>query len=208
MTKINYSYIKTDLLKNPQKYQVSPYEVIEFIHSYKNSRKKILEILLKKNFKKQNIGDICLQINPKITDDYDFDNGFNELETEKLFSILLYFIKKNKKQKEIIKLLDIFLKKFEIKKRIFSSYDSNFEENNENYSHLINYLLLVVAFIVRFETTNNLKYLNVVLKLNDTLCSQYQFLNNKFENILLIHSLEKELLFVEDLCKQKGIEIL
>ncbi len=201
-----YPYSGTDLLENPQKYQMFPYIGFDFISQYEKARKKILEILSKKKDFDFTIDKICLKLNPKIQKINSQDLNKNKLETLNELSNILYFLEHNKIQKETLKILDLFVKKFEINKKIFIVYDLQFKEKSQDYTLLVNYALLSLACMLAYKKTRNLKYLNVGLKINDTLCSQIKKIKDGYEIFLLKKSLERELDFVFKLCEKKGIK--
>ena len=94
------------------------------------------------------------------------------------------------------KIVNVLIKKFEVKKRIFSSYDKLFFENSSNYQDMINYILLSNICAKQYEKTKNLKFLNTVLKLNDLICSEIENIEENIELNLSLHCLNKELDFV------------
>ena len=112
---------------------------------------------------------------------------------------------KNSKNNIII---DTLLKKFEIRKRLFLSYNSNLEEDEDRYDNLRNYLFLSNLGLIRYHETNNLKFLNTALKINDTLCSQIEKFEDEDDKLLLRYLLENELIAVNEICIKKGIEFL
>ena len=103
-------------------------------------------------------------------------------------------------------MLDIFIKNFETKKQLFTRYDCNYKQSSDNYSELINYSLLSTISLLYYEKTLNLKYLNISLKLNDTLCSQIKKIGDPVEVFLLKFSIEKELESISKLCQRSGIK--
>ena len=205
MTSI-YQYANGDLLKNPQKYQMSPYLGSNFLIAYKNSRSNILNILNKKSSKSYSIKEICKHYDLNLNDNFLFKLEHVDIVTKEILNQILFCIIKKSKIEKIKEILDIFVKKFETKKRLFSSYDMNFKESSNDYSTIINYIMLSTISLLEYEKTANLRYLNVSLKINDTLSSQIQKINNEFEISLLKYSIKKELDFVSKLCHQKGIE--
>ena len=101
--------------------------------------------------------------------------------------------------------IDVFLKKYEIKKKLMSKYDTNFFEKNQDYKNLRNYLLLGLLCVIRYEETRNLKFLNTILKINDMLITQKIY--NDADLCIFKHNLEYEIKFVKELCELKGLEI-
>jgi len=103
------------------------------------------------------------------------------------------------------KIINIFIKKFEVKKRIFSSYNKLFIETSSNYQEIINYILLSTICIIKYEKTKNLKFLNTVLKLNDLLCSEIENIEKNEELNLVLYCLKEELNFILKIEKRLSI---
>jgi hypothetical protein len=102
--------------------------------------------------------------------------------------------------------IDVFLKKYEIKKKLMSKYDTNFFEKNQDYKNLKNYLLLTLLCIIRYKETKNLRFLNTILKINDMSISQISKIHNQLNLTIFRYNLEYEIKFVKELCKLKGLE--
>ena len=100
----------------------------------------------------------------------------------------------------------MFLKKFEIKKKIYTIYNSDFSEKSNHYENLRNYLLLSFLCLKRYDETNNLKYLNTSLKLNDLLISQAEKISSQVDLTLLKINLDNELKIIQKICLIKGID--
>ena len=103
------------------------------------------------------------------------------------------------------KLLEILIKKFEIKKKIFEYYDSEFKENVKDFLNLKNYILLSLICLLKFEKTSNLKFLNVSLKINDIISSQKIKLVSSEDIMLYSFIIKKELEIISILCNKKGV---
>lgn len=200
---ITYEYSNSDLLANPQNYQRSQYKGRSFLDSYKKSRHEILTIL--KNDHNNSVNELIFNLTPNI-DSY-IINEFvkQEFETQILLQLLLIKIIKNKEEKNYDYIINKFVTKFEIKKKIYSSYNEEFKQTSTNYSNLKNYILLSLICIKKFKITNNLKYLNVVLKLNDLISSQINSILDKSMRSLCYSVLKNELICISNLCKIKGI---
>ena len=196
----NYPYSSENLLEKPQKYQMSPFEGKDFLSSYLNSRKKIIQILEKN---KKNSYDENLNQFKKFID-VNFESFSEKIILEKFLSFLIYNLLEMNKDKTN-EYVDLLLKKFEIKKRLYSTYNSEFKEITDDYKNLHNYTLLALIFQIKYKQTKALKYLNAILKLNDILCSQHSNLNSQ-DAELTYHLLNYEIDFVSELCHKKGIE--
>ena len=198
---MEYTYIKNNLLKIPEKYQMSTFENLDFLVSYKKSRQSILEII-RNNDEILDFKDVLNKTS--ILKNNNFKNIQKSfIETDKLLQFLYVDILNNQNNDNIS--LDILIKKFEIKKKIFESYDLEFKENTKKFINLKNYVLLSLICLLKFEKTNNLKFLNVSLKLNDTICSQVKTLVILEDILIFNFVIKKELQIIFDLCDKKGI---
>lgn len=186
--KLDYNYSKKGILEVPQKYQKTPFEGKGFLQSYQDSRELSIKKIKKKINQYQNFEIIKNNLKTK-------SNKIDPTTKSKLISIM----KNDFENKEREKFLNIFIKKFEVKKKIFDSYDEHFTENISDYKKMINYILLSNICSTEYENNKNLKFLNVILKLNDLICSEIENINNDLELNLAIHCLEKELTFVLEL---------
>ena len=186
-----YTYSKNDLLRNPLSYQKTPFEGIDFLRAFKKSRLDVLEREDFYDFKLEN-----------------FLNNFKNSRRPnsvkfKLFDLLSYFLSQSEfKSKK--NLVDKMLKKFEVKKKLFTEYDLDFKEVSNDFQNLKNYMLFGIICIIYYEKYSSLKYLNVHLKINDILCSQIDKIIDNDRN-LFCFVLKKELEYIDELCRKKGI---
>ena len=118
--------------------------------------------------------------------------------------ILLHIIKNNKDTKINAK-FEMYLKKFEINKRLYDKYDDN-EKNSTRYDIIENYILLSVISILKFKKTENLKFLNTALKLNDIICSEFKNMVKEDYNKLFKFSLESEMSIITRFMKKIGAQ--
>ena len=205
MNSKKYQYNEIDCLEFPQKYQMSPYEGNNFLIKYKKSRNKIIEEIKNEEIDIVNYLEENYELNKN---EYLKINEKKCFETEKIFEFLLNRILKNKLEFKYKKLINKFISKFERTKKIFVSYDYNIKSNSSNYKIMKNYLILSLICIKLYEEENNLKYLNIALKINDILTSNFNKISNSIDLILLKQSLELELNQIEILMSKKGLEII
>ena len=206
MQNMTYPYSNTDLLENPERYQFTKFMGEKFLESYFYSRKIILNDIGGKIDKKMNFSEIIdnlTNINNLENNEYNLEN--NEYNLEKL---LLKILSNNQNRKEKLnEIIDIFLKKYEIKKKLVMQYDNDFHEKDSNYKNLRNYILLDLLCVIRFNETKNLKFLNTILKINDMLVTQISLWNNKNDLCVFQWLLENEIRIILELCKLKGVKI-
>ena len=201
MEDLQYQYSKGNLLENPQKYQMSSFVGESFLKAYKKSRKDILKSL--------NTQVDILKIQRLINENFLEKDPYlivqENFETQILFNSIL---KKMLNQEHVDdKLISIFVKKFEIRKRLYSKYNKKFKEVVTDYQNLKNYLLLSIICLLKFEVLGNLKFLNASLKINDLLCSELDIKRDEAENELLSFVINKELRLIEKLCKEQGLAL-
>ena len=199
-----YSYISKNLLESTQDYHMSKYVGPEFLESYKESRTKKIEMIQKENLL-ENYESVLKNILEK-PNSSNFQFNEENYETENLLSFLYVALKTGKNNETNEKILNQLIKKFEIKKLLCLRYDSDLKEISSDYTKLSNYMLLSLCCLLKYEKTKNLKFLNTALKLNDTISSQSIESNDVFEKSLFCFVLQKELYYVDTLCKLKGIK--
>ncbi len=204
MKKIEYDYSDRDLLTVPEKYQMTAFEGIEFLYSYKKSREDVLKTI--ETCQYENWRDVVSEIldsNKLVSKN---KMGQEKFVTRDLLNIIY---KENVRTLEIQRrdLLDQIIKKFEIRKKIFVTYNNQFKEITEEYSDLLNYLLLSINCILAYQKSHNLRYLNTSLKLNDLIISQIKSLTEKNMMELCKILLQLELESIVELCRKKGIEL-
>lgn len=195
---MSYSYCDRNLLENPEKYNFTKFQGKDFLIDYFNFRQKQIK-----------------KIENKININLNMDKIISELEVKKdsiqgIFLLENFLIEilvgKNRNEKINVD-IDRFLKKFEVKKKLAESYTINFIENDTEYGNLKNYLLLGFLVTLRYNETRNLKYLNVLLKINDMLITQIEQLKDEKDFFIFKKNLENEIDYVKKICEKKGIEI-
>ena len=201
MNKTPYQYIQNNLLSTPQNYQMSSYDGTDFLISYQFSRKKIITELEKMPnftlysdnfFSSQDILDTSIIIK-------------NKFSTNELYHSIIIELIHNKKNTKLIPIIDKFLKKFEIRKKIFLNYDEEFNIIGDEFKEIQNYILLSFICLIRYQTTTDLKYLNTFLKLNDLICSAKNLIVKKIDISLFHYLLTSEMKCTSKLLDEFGI---
>ena len=201
----SYLYSETNLLENPQKYQMSPFLGTNFLISFFKSRKNYLKKLekIEKNFLE--LDEIINQLSTEHTENTLDKFLQTNIDTEEILSLLIINFSKTFDDEFTNKILNGFIKKFEVKKRLYSSYDSNFKENSSLYTNLRNYIILSTLCLMKYEKNKNLRYLNTSLKLSDTVCSQINEIKSNLDKSLFYYILKTELQNVDSLCNTKKV---
>ena len=196
---MEYSYTNTDLLEFPQKYQMTPFEGREFLSSYEKNRQKILD-KIKNNQTVNSLSHTLKLLQKQFLIDIKSDQKIF-VTSNQLSSILLKLQHQKETQQET-KFIMALLKKFEIKKRIFSEYDHELKENSTDFKILTNYILLAAICAKKFQDNSNPKFLNTLLKLNDTICSQIDSINDVNNLSLIYYIINLELEYIHDLIRK------
>jgi len=196
---LEYSYTNTDLLEFPQKYQMTPFEGREFLSSYEKTRQKILD-KIKNNQTVNSLSHTLKLLQKQFLIDIKSDQKIF-VTSNQLSSILLRLQHQKETQQET-KFIMALLKKFEIKKRIFSEYDHELKENSTDFKILTNYILLAAICAKKFQDNSNPKFLNTLLKLNDTICSQIDSINDVNNLSLIYYIINLELEYIRDLIRK------
>lgn len=200
-----YQYNEIDCLEFPQKYQMSVFEGNNFLIKYKESRNKIIKKIKNEEIDIVNYFEQNYEVNKN---EYLKIKKKECFETEKIFKFFLNRIFTNKLNLKHKKLINKFISKFEISKKIFMNYDYNIKTDSNNYKIMKNYLMLSLICMKIYEEENNLKYLNATLKINDVTTSNFNKILDKIDLILLKQSLELELKQIEILMNKKGLRII
>jgi len=199
-----YPYSEIDNLEFPQKYQMSEYLGASFLVAYKKSRKEIIDQIKIENKDIVNL----INDNSKFSED-----EFLKIREKKVFKMenMLWFLYKriseNKFEIEYDELINRFIKKFEITKKIFDFYEHDLSTKSKNFRILRNYLILSLICIKLYEKKMKLKYLNTSLKINDLLCSNFKKISDGFDLRLLKEILQSESKYIENLMNKRGLNI-
>jgi hypothetical protein len=125
---------------------------------------------------------------------------------EVLESLLLCQVQKKENPMDICdRLLEFFLARFEITKKVYTAYDNGKRALSEQSHVLVNYALLGLNGILQYKREKILTALNASLKINDLLCSAQENVILPGELSLTIASLRMEIQAVKSLCFEKRI---
>lgn len=103
--------------------------------------------------------------------------------------------------------IDKLVQKFEVTKKIFTAYPSISGKGLGAYDHMIVYAFLAFLLALYYGRTENLKYLNTVIKLNDLLCSVKDKVKTDIAASTACYlSLLFESMYVRELMLRKGLK--
>ncbi len=143
---MEYKYITENNLINKQNYMYSEFGGEAFLGEYVRIRDDFLE----ENKK-------CLQVTIHDT-------------RKDLCSINVAL--QNKDYNGFRDLLDSYVKRFEVSKRLYTEYDDNWKATeNASYEEMDVYLDLAICCLLAYRLTGCTKYLSCMLKIDDTLLS-------------------------------------
>ena len=198
-----YEYSMKNLLETPQKYEMTPFQGSKFLELYKESRKFSMQ-LIKDKIDTITLDQVTTQMQLNFQHPLKIISS-SKFSTQKLFESIFLILLRDKDDVGVTKIVNSFVKKFEIKKRIFSHYNQEIKEASDNYKILANYILLASICVLKYKKIRNLKYLNVLLKLNDTICSQISVISENVSGFLCFFALKSELDYISDLLKNNGL---
>ncbi len=158
---MSYEYITKNNLYEKQTYMYSAYKGLDFLKEYLDSRNAFLE--------RQEAPEAC----GAAQDETDCN-----LVQQNLLQILQELQNGNYGQ-EIISSVNAYTKSFEVRKRLYSCYDNNWKPvSDAGFEDYESYLLFAECLLLVYRHTKCLKYFSCLLKLDDTLLSVQEKLEN------------------------------
>jgi len=181
-----YPYSEVNRFKNTNSYMYTPFYGIDFIHSYFENR-SIALINLKKKL-------------PEVLDFNDQDIILCKT-CEELKSILLLL---NIGDTEAVwPKLDLYVKRFEVAKKLRTEYPvKSIDDIASIEVHLLFFHILIKAY----GSSSDIRYLNVLLKLSDSLVSVIDIIHGRKNIRLLMFLLTKEQLIIKRLAREMGVD--
>lgn len=162
-----YIYTEKNLLNFPNTYQYSKYQGKDFFELYKKNRKTNLDFL-KKRLEK---------LTGKRNDNFKLNNNIYKNDKELILKeYLIYLYNSDKKElKNQKKTIEILIKRFEVSKKLFATYDlEHIKKRSLKFDELLIYPLFSLVLQKYYSNTNNqqkLMFLNTILKVNDIISS-------------------------------------
>ena len=164
-----YIYTKNNLLEKPLKYQYSLLEGKSFFDNFFKDRNECLKILKERydKFKSYNL----------ISNDLELTDRYISEKSLILKEYLLFLLNdKYIDKQEHLKTFNVLIKRFEVSKKLFKSYDIvEIKKNSKEYNDVLTYSLFSLVLQLFFHKTNIVEqkiiYINTILKANDILSS-------------------------------------
>ncbi|MDR2417244.1 MAG: hypothetical protein LBD15_03730 [Holosporales bacterium] len=148
---MEYIYTRRDLLKETEKYQYSPYHGREFIDAYYKQRKDFLGGLPSKE-KRHDLAHLSGNTFAFLKE---FSEHYDKIEVSPDCGFAL------------------FLKRFEVSKKIWTYTDENFRPLENAVNDNINlYILFSYCCYLAYIKTRHLSFLNSLIKSNDIITSR------------------------------------
>lgn len=198
----DYPYSRGDLLEHPNTYFYTSFEGSPFLDAWRLSRNEIKKSLGREKeplVKNQNIKENVLTRAERE----------NPVETSELVYILYDSLCSDDKtlQLRAMSLVDKLLKRFELFKRIHTSYGLGFRAiDKKEYFDLGLYILTAALFEKAYSISSKLPYLNVLLKIIDTLCSFHSNLS-EIEKSRLSWLISKEKAHIDIIATKVGVKV-
>lgn len=188
-----YKYITDNNLIDKQNYMYSEYGGRDFLNAYADSRNRYIQNL--------NIPEPDASESGHVA--YDELMYYKDAVSDRCGSSGQDAII----SKDLRNSINLYVKTFEVRKRLYTEYDSQWKPvENACYDNYDLYLLFAEVLIEIYKNTECTKYFSCLLKLNDTMLS----IQEKFtarQQLLLSNILKTELNFYDKLIRKSGIII-
>ena len=199
-----YKYDKKELLKTPEFYQMTTFEGTNFLSNYVTSRNEIISMISSEKTITQ-----FSEIENLFTTQFKVLNKkelfLKDILTNDLFIFLLNSVMKSTLVDDIKEIVDLFLKKFEITKKFFTTYNLENKTTSGIHDNIDNYIIFSIICLKIYLDTKNLKYLNTCLKLNDILASKMRYEKNHDLSFLINFIIKNEIEIIKKLSKENDV---
>ena len=156
-----YKYITVNNLIDKQNYMYSEYGGSDFLNEYRQIRERGIAGLKNQESWKEKI----------------------HVSYDELCQIRKWC--QGGKAGEAKEAFDLYLKAFEVRKRLYTEYDNLWKPvENAGYENYETYLVFAECLIVMYRQTRCMKYLSCLLKCNDTMLSVCRKFTNRQKGLL------------------------
>jgi len=173
---MNYPYAKGDLLQKPNTYFYTEFVGGHFLNYWQGEREQIQKSL---NNYSPHLGNSM-----DVVSLAEISQSYAERKVINTRTLLISIIREFQggarpdSNQSLNQWLLRLVKKFETTKRIHEVYRENFlAADKTKYRNIELYLLVAEVFTLAYEVDRSLVFLNVYLKVMDTLCSQHEVLS-------------------------------
>jgi hypothetical protein len=179
-----YPYAQGNLLESPNTYFYTEYRGAEFLDAWSQARSVVRSALFQRD---------------RSSDRPDADPQHPALE--RLFADAVGL----RRGAPLSPGMELLLKRFEVTKRVFDAYDEEFRPLDRTaYTQLGNYVRLAETFDIAYDRSGDLRMLNALLKILDTLCAHHQRLDDSL-GARVAHLLGREQAHVRALAATIGV---
>lgn len=208
MSTLKYEYIQNNNLENPLKYNYTSYLGQDFMKAWYLSRTETglcYEMSNMPDGKKDIFCDNQVPKNPQTNNNENMIYMQEELNV--IWEGLIRDQQLSKKQWEFF---DKCIKTFEVRKRLYHHYSLQFKPEDEtDYKDIDLYLMFACICAEAYRAQKDLRYLNALLKINDTIISQlqYSFLPvQASQRRAVSYALSSELEFIGNICSANKLD--
>jgi len=169
-----YTYASGDLLKKPNAYFYTKFEGVEFLRSWRKQRDEVLKSCGDARMPDFRIGLSYQNFSKRMAESEVVDCSMT------LSSLSEELAETMRNPEEVFQWVDFFVKRFELFKRIHTSYKKNLRALDiKDYQEIKLYFQAAAVFELAYTNTHELPYLNVLIKIIDTLCSLQHKLSDR-----------------------------
>ena len=180
---MNYPYAKGDLLRKPNTYFYTKFVGVQFLKHWQDERERVQKCL--NNYSTR--GGSSMQVGSLAV----ISQSYAEQKVIDTRTLLISLIgefqggARPDADQRLNQWLLRLVKKFETTKRVHEAYGENFlAADKTKYKNIELYLLVAEVFSLAYDAGRSLVFLNVYLKVMDTLCSQYEGLSTVQQGLL------------------------
>lgn len=192
-----YKYITDNNLYEKQNYMYSEYGGKDFINEYLESRQTYVKKQMERSEFDEEIPLMEALHKP------------NNLVRQNLQEMLtqLKAGDTNGSCRQIMNCVNAYTKSFEVRKRLYTGYDDNWKPlEGAGFEDYTSYLLFADCLLQGYRHTGCLKYFSCLLKVNDTLLSVQNQLDEQSKT-LFCQIIRQELNIFYQLAREKGIDV-
>ena len=196
---MEYEYTETDRINAPHTYMYTKYHGKDFLNVYFFNRGKFLE-----EFAQQS--DYIHQALNYFNNPGNFlDSEQDKQSTNYHLTCLIRHILDDRSKNDVYKKISAYTKKYEVSKKLYGTYDTDLKPICDDYETIEPYILLAAACGLYYSKHGNMKFLNCLLKLGDTIVScKDKIKNSKLKQVAAI-AVGLELTLVRQLMGKYGI---
>ena len=180
-----YEYVTDNNLYQKQTYMYSEYRGREFLKDYLDSRHQYVDSIKYKNDESESVSR---------------EEGVADPVQSNLL-LILRKLESGEYDRELTDRMNAYTKSFEVRKRIYSGYDSRWKPvEGAGFENYLSYLLFADCLLHMYENTGCLKYFSCLLKVDDTKVSASGHLSGNLTGYLRTIIVRELEIFEQLLC--------